>query len=158
MVNTCVICKSDYKSDYRGWYDNLVPPVCCGGCYYIWLEINITEHTYGTMVSRGEPYPRNLVNADRRSSYEDRFEQWLKESFISYIYEPYSFHLGTKLYVPDFLINIATYVEVKGLWNSGDKTKVKDFLKTGRHLHIVDEAFLRSLNHERGGTRKKRTL
>ena len=135
-----------------------MPATCSGACYSDWLLKNIREHTLGTIVTRGEPYPRHLVNVDNRSSYEDRFENWLRENDISFIYEPYSFHLGTKLYVPDFLINVATYVEVKGLWNAGDKTKVKDFLKTGRHLHIVDEAFLRSLNHERGGTRKKRTL
>lgn len=154
MVKTCTVCKSDYKVEYREWYDNLVAPVCCGECYLEWLTRNIREHD-GLL---GEPYPRHLVNLDRRSSYEIKYEKWLRDNDVSFLYEPYSFHLGNKLYVPDFLINIGTYVEVKGLWNVGDKTKVKDFLKSGRHLHIVDEAFLRSLNYERGGKRKKCTL
>lgn len=158
MVKTCLICDSNYKVDYREWYDKLVPNVCSGPCYSDWLLANIQAHTYGSIQIQGNLYPRNLVNMDKRSSYEVRYEEWLKNNDISFVYELYSFQLGNKLYVPDFLVNIATYVEVKGLWNAGDKTKVKDFLKTGRHLHIVDEAFLRSLNYERGGTRKKRTL
>jgi len=152
VVKNCTICKGEYKVVYREWYDNLVPNVCSGSCYADWLARELRNHP----AIPGEPYPRELVNKDRRSSYENVFEDWLVVNNISYRYEPYSFYIGNKMYVPDFLINLGTYVEVKGLWNAGDKTKVKGFREhLGLHLHVIDLPFLRGLKHERVRDDKK---
>ena len=107
------------------------------------------------MASRTSPtpfgmkeFPKELRPADRRSGYERSFERWLIENKISYSYEPYSFELDGLLYVPDYLINLGTFVEIKGQWGQRDKSKVRRFLKTGMHLHVVDLDFIKEL--ERG--------
>lgn len=148
MKRICNICPTEFTLSYRGWYHDLVPPVCSGFCYLKWLQREGVAHTFKIGLD-SKAFPTKHVNADRRSSYERLYEAWLKHKKLSYSYEPFSFDLGDKLlYVPDFLINLGTFVEIKGLWNSRDKSKIRRFEKTGRHIHVVDEEFLRRLKHD----------
>lgn len=66
-----------------------------------------------------------------RSIWEANFGIWLLHHKIPYHYEPVTFPLsdGTS-YTPDFrVVGSGVWVEVKGIWMTGAKTKVQTFLK-----------------------------
>jgi hypothetical protein len=55
--------------------------------------------------------------------------------------------------VPDFLVNLGTFIEVKGRFEGRDKTKVKLLEKAGHLVYVVDEPFTRRLANDNRGYR-----
>lgn len=146
MIRSCLVCKASYEASYREWAEAYVPRVCSGRCYSEVLDQEM--HLGIAIMPKAKAFPDHLRNADRRSGYERRFEEWLLAAKISYSYEPYSFDLDGLFYVPDYLINYSTFVEVKGRWNAQDKTKLRRFTKAGGHIHVIDEALLKELEND----------
>lgn len=67
------------------------------------------------------------TNQFYRSFFEIYIARFFKRNSIRFYYEPYSFFLTSKYYTPDFyLLEKDLYIEVKGLWNSGAKDKIRE--------------------------------
>lgn len=69
-----------------------------------------------------------------RSGWEANVARFFKHEGSNYMYEPKNFMFekfkhGTVSYVPDFLINGDTWVEVKGMLKGSDKTRIRRFKK-----------------------------
>jgi hypothetical protein len=65
-----------------------------------------------------------------KAFYRSLYEVWLARCFkkhnVNFKYEPHSFFINGKYYTPDFYIpDKEIYIECKGLWYSGSKTKVQ---------------------------------
>jgi len=69
-----------------------------------------------------------------RSSWESNFARVLNHLQIQWTYEPHRFWLTGKIsYLPDFRLDSpnpwkAKWIEVKGIWNRGDKSKLRRFI------------------------------
>ncbi len=69
-----------------------------------------------------------------RSSWEANVARWLKSKALSYEFEPRVFTFegvkhGTVSYCPDFKLADGTWIEVKGMLDGRDKTRVRRFKK-----------------------------
>jgi hypothetical protein len=73
-------------------------------------------------------YARYLQHLKDKGEIQD----WQHEPFKAY-FTSFGYSRGPWVYVIDFQIlnndGSISYVEVKGRWNSGDKTKIKRFIK-----------------------------
>lgn len=98
-----------------------------------------TEHsgvqTFGAILTyMRSNYERYFATALERGGFRYRVEWW---------YEPYAVtlpHKTYRTYVPDFLFRNSVFIEVKGRWNEGDKTKVRLFRKTFPYPIVVIDA------------------
>lgn len=147
MIKLCVICGYIFKVAYRAEWD-YVPHVCSSKCFVSLLkQIPIPHKDMITMAYEAaqdcEAFKNQLP--DFRSSYERQFVEWLKSVKIKFDYEPFKFSLPDKSkYVPDFLIPMTmTFLEVKGLWETGAKKKFRLFIETfGFRTFLLDKLFL----------------
>lgn len=91
------------------------------------------------------------------SRIEVYFALWLKDNKIPFDYEPYRLAAGpSKIWVPDFHItNRDIFIETKGVWHTGAKTKVRTALRIEPDLRFIFVPFtmekeLRYYCRERG--------
>lgn len=67
-----------------------------------------------------------ITNKFYRSLYEVWFARCLKKHHVNFKYEPHSFFFDGQYYTPDFYLpEKEIYIECKGLWRHGSKTKVR---------------------------------
>jgi hypothetical protein len=72
----------------------------------------------------------NQYDVITKAFYRSLYEVWLARCFkkhkVKFEYEPHSFFLDGTYYTPDFYLpHKEIYIECKGLWHKGSKTKVK---------------------------------
>lgn len=71
---------------------------------------------------------RSWQNASRRSNFEDRVEDSLKNLEVKYEYEPvkfkYELPATSHLYCPDFRIRDNVFIEAKGEFTAADRKKM----------------------------------
>lgn len=84
-------------------------------------------------------YYDNRLGLYFRSEFEARVMGWLLDNFKTVDYERWTLVLSdTKTYTPDFYLKESdTFVEVKGLWNFGAKTKIKEARKQGVRVILI---------------------
>ncbi|MBC8549548.1 MAG: hypothetical protein H8D23_07840 [Candidatus Brocadiales bacterium] len=72
----------------------------------------------------------NQYDVVTKAFYRSWYEVWLARCFkkhkVKFKYEPHSFFFDGHYYTPDFYLpDKEIYIEVKGLWRRGSKTKVR---------------------------------
>lgn len=142
MLKQCLICRNDFERPYRRSVEDAVLNVCSEICFVNWL--NSIDFEFDPKIS----YVFNDTKGAYRSSFEERFADWLSQHQQVFFFEPLLFKLNTgKFYLPDFLLSNGLFVEVKGVWEAGAKPKFKSFYKdSGLKIILVDEDFLRLIN------------
>lgn len=64
-----------------------------------------------------------------RSNYEVSVAKFFDDNNINFMYEPYTFKVSDDFYTPDFYVSeFDCFVEVKGLFGLGSKSKISKFL------------------------------
>jgi hypothetical protein len=64
-----------------------------------------------------------------RSHYEVAIAHWLTDERVIWEFEPFAFRLANGgSYTPDFLTGHGAFLEVKGLWTFGQKSKLDRFI------------------------------
>lgn len=117
---------------------------------YIWRHTYPPEKRYLHNIDRVWPAvdPNTLgiepgdVWSDRhgvsfRSAFELIVADWLIRKAIFWRYEPVAFQFGESSYTPDFLTTNNVFIEVKGKWGFGAKSKVKRFMSTFPELSFI---------------------
>ena len=67
-----------------------------------------------------------VTKAFYRSLYEVWMARCLRQHNVNFKYEPHSFFIDGHYYTPDFYLpDKEIYIECKGLWHVGSKTKVR---------------------------------
>ncbi len=65
-----------------------------------------------------------------RSGWEVKYAKWCDKNKIKWLYEPKTFVVKDKLYIPDFYLSDKDlYIEIKGFWRNNAKTKFEMFKK-----------------------------
>lgn len=73
-----------------------------------------------------------------RSKYEQKFANYLTDEGFVFEYEPYSFLLDSGSYTPDFYLpDSDLFVEVKGSWGFGSKSKMKRFIEQYPDVRLI---------------------
>jgi hypothetical protein len=88
-----------------------------------------------------------------RSSWEANFARILNHLNVKWKFEPHRFWLtGTISYLPDFELLgpnpwNAKWIEIKGLWNRGDKKKIRLFVQLNpkESIHVIAQKEYRAL-------------
>lgn len=148
MILPCLVCRSSYETEWNPRYQGHVPQVCSEACAakYIrgfwWTPFALKEGQF-------KPYKGQI--AGKRSSYETRFEEWLKKHKIDHSYEPYVVLLERSMwYIPDFGVGKfnGLFIETKGLWTPEGSGKYKTFkiMYPDVPIFIADTEFLRRIN------------
>jgi hypothetical protein len=130
MLRRCPTCSNlhEVKMTGRpGQFRELYPSVCSEECLGLLLRVRTPNVPHPLTLSTVEKF--SGMSGSLRSSYEVKFSQWLYKLGIIYEYEPYKFNLSNGVgYVPDFYIpESGVFVEVKGIFDSGSKRKVRLF-------------------------------
>ena len=77
-------------------------------------------------------------NINFKSKYELKFAEFLNSSSFDFLYEPYGFDIDGHNYTPDFYITAHDcFIEVKGLFRSGSKGRLKKFIKQYPDINFV---------------------
>ena len=144
----CVVCGRDISMPYTKVADYLLDAeqelFCSLACLRFYLNSRNTNSTtvqvMPAVVSKNDyTYYDRYFKMFFRSEYEAYVYSWLKFCFPDVAYETHTLVLGeTKTYTPDFYIPRSnTYVEVKGRWGFGAKTKVREARKRGIRMVII---------------------
>ena len=135
----CSICGKLTRIKTKDWKLVLAdqPYVCSPKCVLDWIS-NLKD---------GEPAywfggePNELLTPHQmifRSKFEERFFQWLCRENIASGYELYRFRVGDGWYTPDFyLIDDYGFIETKGKWQLGQRTKFRRFRKQYPNVPIL---------------------
>lgn len=125
----CAICKCRIKIATEDWKSLLSTEMflCSADCVFEWvknqkqvLRLNRMEHV--TSLSPGQLWSQFKSNFEKRFFEEAEHRKFVVE------YEPWGFQVGKGLYTPDFYFpNNGCFVETKGQWGIGQKTKFKKF-------------------------------
>ncbi len=142
---SCVVCKrlQNITASERKLVDS-DQHVCSLSCLLRWirtkrpvLRIPATRLTPNVMLT-GEVWSAEDARF-YRSGYEVRVAAFLKSQGISYDYESLGFRVGSAAtYTPDFFLpRHACFLEVKGIWMIGAKTKFRKFRKQYKDIPIM---------------------
>jgi hypothetical protein len=73
-----------------------------------------------------------------RSLYELYFAEAVHEYGLQFLYEPFWFLVGRAKMIPDFYFpDYNCFVEVKGKWGAGQKSKMKRFREHYAHVALL---------------------
>jgi len=138
----CVMCKSMFQlptSDRR--YLILSEDFICGQqCLHGWIKQWVGKPVTRPMSSM-EVVRKMLMQTALpifKSQYEENFAGWLDARGIKWMYEPYSFPVGRGFYIPDFYLPwYDCFLETKGIWGAGSRTKFKKFREHYPQIRIL---------------------
>ena len=150
MLTLCAGCGKEYDKKYTGWETDYVPNFCGQVCFIKYLKggniLLRQEQEFERIKKVGFKSNNGIRNFQLRSDYEFRFNFLLLNNTIKFKYEPYYFKIDNKHYLPDFLVftgSGAIFFEVKGVWESGAKTKFKGFIKKYNfETYLINHWFL----------------
>lgn len=129
----CCSCNKVKQIKYRDKM-GLVPKVCSSVCFYRYIKKRFVpppDNCENWSILKEKPEIEHIEKKttfnDYKSGYEKYVKQWLNDYGIPFFYEPILFK---EKYVPDFYLPYhSLFIEVKGLWEEGAKSKVNKFKK-----------------------------
>lgn len=109
---------------------------CSPSCILVWIEKNKSDAKI-TLKKAVDLCPE--MRPDYKSDYERHFVRFLEKKRIHYEYERYGFFVGQKkTYTPDFFLKkYGVFLETKGDWGLGQKTKMKMFKREYPEVPIL---------------------
>lgn len=128
----CEVCGRIVQVPPKEWkyLDRDGPFVCSKDCVFKWMW---TSEMPEVVVDGKDVFirSRSISRKDRvyRSDIEKIFDSAAAWRSLFLDYELYGFSVGDKslVYIPDFCYTRHCFVEVKGMWMLGARTKVKKF-------------------------------
>jgi hypothetical protein len=128
----CSSCKkkSFVWEDNRKLLDSSGDFVCSLPCLLTWIRGSQVNPRFRTWENHAHKLAIETP-VQFRSEYEERVARWLSGQGISWHFERWGFYVGEKkAYIPDFyLFEHGVFLEVKGRWGVGQKTKMAEFRK-----------------------------
>ena len=133
--HTCIVCKCEFKtngSSFKASVRIVCGPVCRGRIAR--KGATLSDETKAKLsvaaVRQNKNYISNIEYIDRngsrlymKSRWEALYAKWLDSIGISWRYEP-EFKLSNgKIYLPDFLLEDGTVIEIKGYFRPDAKVK-----------------------------------
>lgn len=122
----CSVCEETLhlslsEFTYINWDE---PFVCSSECLLKWIKQHKNKKP------RHKYKHRKIDGGIFKSNYEIGVAKFLQNNKISFEYETVGFFLNDCSYTPDFFIPLYDcFLEVKGLWHTGTKKKLKQFRK-----------------------------
>lgn len=126
----CSICKRLHWADTEEWkfvsYSSEF--VCSIECVLAWVGKRKYDKT-AEWTKRAVPLRVTDKYPQFRSGYELDISRWLDSKKVQWFFERVGFTVGeTKTYTPDFYLpKHGSFLEVKGKWGIGQKSKLKEF-------------------------------
>ncbi len=124
------------------------PVFCSPNCFSVYIERRVFALKRFGAVSRRPRENVNLSDASEadyavwssilrmsfRSAFESVVALYLYNKHYKFWYEKVAIQVGTKRYIPDFYLpESSCFIEVKGVWGAGSKTKYKKAAKLLRY-------------------------
>ena len=138
MIVKCLHCNGRFLADAKTLkaigYDGA--HFCSKDCLIDYLSIPTDPPKGGHVI---------IPHWDYKSEWESSFARFCRENDLNFMYEPFAFSLPNgRWYIPDFMVN-GHMIEIKGVWESGARKKVKLYRKTVGPLIVLSEAMLKLL-------------
>jgi hypothetical protein len=116
------------KSEYPGW----------GNTDHYRLARVKDEDRFGNTSIWSDKY-----NMTFRSRYDQAACDYVSGEGLIWSYEPFQFSVGTTIYIPDVYVeNYDAFIELKGLWSSGQKNKLAEFRQQHPHIRLYLSTWL----------------
>jgi len=134
----CPVCKRLQEIPQIDWplVSQMQWLVCSRGCAWEFIETSPSKGKYLRGALRVElPPPMDAHSPTLRMFFRSQYERFVAEAFrdggIPFEYEKWSFQLHNRIFwIPDFhLPEHRMFVEVKGSWGVGAKSKMRKFLR-----------------------------
>lgn len=123
--------------------------ICSGSCLHKYLvshqKIELPSNGvrfFSKMEIENQKTERTVWSRDLNEFFRSEWELIVASFFnyidISYLYESVIIKIGRRHYIPDFFLpDLNLLVEVKGLWLSGSKAKLRKLAKVRPDLEVL---------------------
>lgn len=147
MPNSCCsVCDAVCHMSHRDWSGTafFMPLACSKECVFEWIRAGYPSQDLAELGAvKQVPDKADIAYSRKtgeffRSAWEKAVAECLIGEGIDFRYEQWVFPVGHAHYIPDFYLpNHHCFLEVKGLWGTGSKSKLLRFTNAYTTIPIL---------------------